>query len=1133
MDYPTDNNAPAAGRTYWASFEHLADSPEIAEALDKEFVNYDPAEMVSMPRRRFMKYVAASMALAGVGLGAGGCRRWPKEVIAPYASKPKDRVPGVPEFYATSWELAGVGVGLIASSFDGRPIKIEGNPQHPGSVTRSGQWGSADVTAQAQPLCLYDPDRSRSVIDRVGGQARTVDWFKENVGPQLQAVAKGRMAVLCGATASPTVLRLRSMLEKQFGGDVWHTWEPLRATEQVDATTAAFGRAMRPIYKLENAAVVVSLDDDYLGLHPAHTQYAVDWSKRRASVDPLGEDYGAAGGPVSMSKCFTAETRYSITGASGDYRLPVAPSELATVATAMAAALGVGDGSSGTLSDKAKAFVDAAVKEIRANNGKSLICFAAHLPADVQALAMRINDKIGAVGKTIEYVEDPVPAAGTIKELTDKLNANGVDALLVLGGNPVYDAPADLDFPRALRKAKTSVHLSQYDDETSALCAYHVPQAHFLEAWGDTRGWDGTVAPIQPLILPLFNGLSAVDALGLVLGLEQDGYALVSETLLPMLGRGAGIKDLRRVLCNGVVPGTALPPQTVGPAKAVPAKAVQAKAVQAKAVQAKAVQAKAVQAKARPEPGKGQIQVNFAGDGLLYDGRFANNGWLQETPETMTKLTWDNAALMSIFDAEALGVKTMDVVEMTVQGRKLGIAVYVMPGQPKGVVTLPLGYGRTRAGAVGTFQDGEGGGFDTYRLRGTDGLWTAVADVRKLDGEKYLLAMTQNHHLMDKVGYEGREKRVGDKGKTSKIIRETSFAEHLDYVQKHEGGGGESHNGFTHSYPGNAGQHGGVSLQIFQPPAPLSTKQDEITNTPHAWGMTIDMNLCIGCAACVVACQSENNIPIVGKRMVLNNREMQWLRVDRYFKADGDDYQKQIHDDNPDVALQPMMCQQCENAPCEQVCPVAATVHDTEGLNVMVYNRCIGTRYCSNNCPYKVRRFNFLDWQVKDPRGSMLTAVYPGLPDQQQGEIDAIKRMVFNPEVTVRMRGVMEKCTYCSQRIKLKSLWRRNRHSEQYPNGEPVRDGDIKTACQMACPTEAIVFGNLKDQAARVTKQQRLPRAYGVLDELNTRPRTKYLAKLRNREVAFRGTGDHEDAGRETQATPATPARQAAGAHNG
>ena len=1085
MNKPNDPSqataSPATGRTYWASFEHLAESPEIADALDKEFGSYDPAEMVSLPRRRFMKYVAASMALAGVAMGTSGCRRWPKEVIAPYASKPKDRVPGVPELYATSWELGGVGVGLLASSFDGRPVKIEGNPKHPGSVTRSGTWGSADVTAQAQPLSLYDPDRSRAVIDRADGQARTVDWFKTNVVPQLAALAGGKMAVLCEATASPTLLRLRKELEDKFGADVWHTWEPLRPT--------APAGGLRPVYHLDKAAVVVSLDDDYLGLHPAHTQYAADWSKRRASADPLGKDYGAADG-VSMSKCFTAETRYSITGASGDYRLPVTPTKLGDIVAALASALGIEKSLRGQLSEKEKAFVDAAVKEIEANRGASLIAFGPHLPEELQNAAMRLNAEVGAVGKTIDYVADPVPAAGTINDLTDKLNAGGVEALLILGGNPAYDAPADLDFPRALRKAKTSVHLSPYDNETSALCAYHVPQALFLEAWGDTRGWDGTVAPIQPLILPLFNGLSSIDIVSAVLGLTEDAYTLVRRTILSMLGDKAGDKEFREVLHNGIVPNTALPPAKIGSLNAV-------------------------QATQRPTPKKGQYEVNFAADNFLYDGRFANNGWLQETPDTLTKLTWDNAALVSIFDAEVLGVKTMDVIELTVDGRKLGMAVYVMPGQPKGVITLPLGYGRTRAGAIGTYADGEGGGFDTYKLRGTKGLWTAIADVKPVAGERYELAMTQNHHLIDKVGYQGREARTGDKGKTSKIIRETSFVEHKEYVDQHGDGQQHARGGFNHNYPSNAGQHGGVALQIFQPPEPLTTGQNDITVAPHAWGMTIDMNLCIGCAACVVACQSENNIPIVGKEFVLNNREMQWLRIDRYFKADGDTYDKQIHDDNPDVALQPMMCQHCENAPCEQVCPVAATVHDTEGLNVMVYNRCIGTRYCSNNCPYKVRRFNFLDYQVKDPRGSMLTAVYPWLPDQQQTEIDSIKRMVFNPDVTLRMRGVMEKCTYCVQRIKLKSIWRRNRD-------EPVQDGDIKTACQMACPTEAIVFGNLKDDTARVTKQQRLPRAYGVLDELNTRPRTKYLAKLRNRDLAYRGTGDHEDAGRDTnEAGPA------------
>ena len=1083
MNHPIDNKQ--TGRTYWASFEHLASSPEIAEAVDKEFASYDPKDVLTVPRRRFLKYVAASMALAGVGLG--GCRRWPKEVIAPYAHEPKDHTPGIPEFYATSYELGGVGVGLLAESFDGRPIKIEGNPNHPGSVTRSGNWGSADAIAQAQTLSLYDPDRSRAVVDRPNGQAHPVDWFTRNVIPRFQAFKGrgGRMAVLCEASASPTLLRLRQQLENDFAGTTWYTWEPLRATSQADATTAAFGKPLRPVYHLDKAAVVVSLDEDYLGLHPAHVRYAADWSKRRASVDRGAASFGAVAddGEVSMSKCFTAESRYSLTGASGDYRLPVSPSRLALVAAAMGRAIGLGSASdlADDLTPREQAFVDQSVAAIRANPGKALVCFGAHLPVAVQSLLMAVNDEIGAVGSTLTYVEDPVPPAGDIAELTRRMADGELDALLILGGNPVYDAPADLDFATALANVRESVHLSLYDDETSARCTYHVPRAHFLEAWGDTRGWDGTVAPVQPIILPLYNGLSSIEVLANLLGLPAtDGLTLVRDTLRPMLDESQSetYNDVafRRVLHDGVVAGTALPPVEVGRL--------------------------AVDTLDLPRPrlAANQLEVVFAGDGHLYDGRFANNGWLQEMPDTMSKLTWDNAALMSIHDAERIGVETGDVVTLGVPGLEpLNIAVYVMPGQPRGCVALPLGYGRTRAGNIGNSNDGEGGGFDTYKLRATGGLWNAVADVAK-QGQRYMLAMTQNHHLIDKVGYQGREDRVGGKGQTSTVIRETSFPEHLAYLATHPA----PIRGVAHGYPADKKAHASVALQLFNPPAPLAEGQDESRVAPHAWGMTIDMNLCIGCTACAVACQAENNIPVVGKEQVANNREMHWLRVDRYFKAEGETYEEKIFDDNPDVALQPMMCVHCENAPCEQVCPVAATVHDTQGLNVMIYNRCIGTRYCSNNCPYKVRRFNYLDWHVKDPRGSMLTAVYPGIPDQQQHQIDAVKRMVYNPDVTVRMRGVMEKCTYCTQRIQVKTIWRSNR-------GEPLQDGDIKTACQTACPTEAIVFGDLKDRDARVTQQQRVPRGYDVLAELNTRPRTRYLARLRNRDEDAVGLHDDGD----------------------
>ena len=1098
----TTDGRRAGGRTYWASFEHLADSPEVADLLSKEFPTYDPDDVLHPSRRRFLKYAAASMMLAGVGLS--GCRRWPREVLAPYAHKPKERIEGVPEYYATSWELGGVGQGLLVSSFDGRPFKIEGNPSHPSCVTRSGEWGATEPVAQAQTLALYDPDRSRQVIDRTGGNVRgqSVQWFRDTVVPALRQANPGRMAVLCEATASPTVVRLRRQFEQQFAGARWYTWEPLAATSQAQATQAAAGQRLRPVYHLDKAQVVVSIDEDYLGQHPNRLRNAADWSTLRASAD--------AEHPA-MSRCYVAECRYSLTGASGDYRLPVKPSRLADLTMALAGAMGIAGVRVPQLDDqRERDWVEKAAHDLHAAGANGLLAWGWHLPAGLQVLCMQINQALGGVGNTLTYVADPTPEAGTIQELAQRMDGGEIETLLILGGNPAYDAPADLGFGALLGKVATSVHLSLYDDETSALCTFHVPRAHFLEAWGDTRGWDGTVAPIQPLILPLFNGLSSIELLALLLNLPAtDGRSLVRETISGLLGAAAsaggqgrageqrdqadntqvasesaeGDKPFRAVLHDGVVPGTALPPVAVS-------------------IQPGAGDRLPMTPEAQ---GAGGLELVFAGDGRMFDGRFANNGWLQEVPETLTKLTWDNAALMNIRDAEDLGVRTMDVVELELGGRKLGLPVYVMPGQPQGVVGLVLGFGRTRAGSIGTVRQGEGGGFDTYALRTTGGLWYAPGASARPQGQRYLLAMTQNHHLIDQVGYEGRQKRVGDKGETAPVFRETTFAEHAAFLagQHAAGGGGHGVGGGGHGgghgngYPGNRHQHGAVSLQIFEPPA--------VFNHPHAWGMTIDTNTCIGCGACVVACSAENNIPVVGKEQVLNNREMMWLRIDRYFKSEGEDYETQIHDDNPDVALQPMMCVHCENAPCEQVCPVAATTHDTEGLNVMVYNRCIGTRYCSNNCPYKVRKFNYLDWWVKDPRGSMLTAVWPGMPDGQQQEIDAIKRMVFNPDVTVRMRGVMEKCTYCTQRIKYKTIWRGNR-------GEEVRDGDVKTACQMACPTESIVFGNLLDAQARVARQQKLPRAYGVLEDLNTRPRTKYLAKLRNREpaaAAAAGGGGH------------------------
>ncbi len=821
-------HAKPTGRTYWQSFEHLAESPDIAEAVDKEFAAYNPDDVRQAPsRRKFLKYAAASMSLSGIGLS--GCRRWPTEVIAPYAHAPNDHIPGVPDYFASSWELGGVGQGVVVESFDNRPIKIEGNPFHPGSRTRSFDpakpkqgWGATNIFAQAQTLSLYDPERSRGIVNFSGRApvAETSDVFDRSVLPRLaEALAGNRLAVLAEATASPTMLRL---LEQLPAGS-WYTWDPL--------VPEAATQAARPTYKLDQAKVLVSLDDDYLGNHPAQTRHASDWAAARAAADNESSP--------RMLKTYQIECRHSLTGTNADRRLPCRPSDLAVISEALLAA--VSGQSVELVDDRAREFVEAAAADLLAAKGDALVVAGSHAPAAVRAVAAKLNDTLGSVGRTIEYIENPMRVGKGIAELASAVKGGQVEGLIILGGNPVYDAPADVDFVSLLGNIATSVHLSPYIDETSRLCSVHVPRAHFLECWGDTRGWDGTYAPQQPLILPLFDGVSPIEMLAKVLGLETtDGYALVVETFNSLAGDGG---DFRKFLHDGVLAESA--------AKAVAAPAVDAGSEALLAVDG--------------------LEVVFQGDSTLYDGRFANSGWLQEVPDPLTKLTWDNAAMMSVKDANDRDLRTGDMITLAVGGRSVDIAVYVLPGQPNGVIGLPLGYGRTAGGSLANANLGDGGGFDTYRLRTSDGLYYATGATVKKMGERYVLAMTQNHHLIDDTGYEGRVKRVGEKGGDGKIIRETTFDDHAAYLDKVAHGKKATHP--TKKYY----DYAGITLQIFQPPSEF--------NYPHAWGMTVDMSACIGCSACVVACQSENNIPVVGKESVLNNREMHWLRIDRYFKA--------------------------------------------------------------------------------------------------------------------------------------------------------------------------------------------------------------------------------------------------------
>jgi molybdopterin-containing oxidoreductase family iron-sulfur binding subunit len=1028
-------------RNYWRSLEHLSGTQEMRELAAKEFASYDPAgliEMGSVTRRRFMKLMGASMALAGMTLE--GCRRWPQEKLAPYTSNPANRLPGVPAHYATIMELDGVGIPLLVRSFDGRPIKIEGNPTHPYSQTfTSGQnkYGAADSLAQSTTLEIYDPDRSTSVIDRSSGtdKAKTIPDFQAALTALVNSAAGQQgsgFAILAQSSIGPSAARLKAAMMAKLPQAKWYEYQPLSRDNEFAGSKLALGKPARQVLHLDAAKVVVLLDADPLGTHPAHIKYSSDWASwRRAATIPISEGMANTADTPTFSRVYSIESSFTISGSVADARLPVKPSRIGAILTALS-------GGDGQLNADESKFVDRIKKDLDANKGSSVVVVGSHLSPQIHAAALALNASIGAIPNVLSIHEEPnadrPSHLDAITDLATQAKAGKINTLLIFGGNPVYDAPSDLKFSDAIKAVAATIHLSLFDNETSKVCKWHVPAAHYLEAWDDARAWDGTISVGQPLIEPLYGGLSANQILSWIAGeAETDTDAIVRKTFAGIIGGGADF-DLkyRQVLHDGLVPNTAFAAITATP-KATGDSLV--------------------------TPENKTFEVRFLQDSRVYDGRFAGNGWLQELPDPLTKLIWDNAALLSKTDADAASITTGDKISIKIGSRELVIVAYVLPGQPVGVIGLPLGYGRTDAGHIGTLV-----GFDTYQLRSSDGFGFATGATISKTGETYALALTQNHQIMDTIGNDARQERVGEARSSADIIFEATIGQYANDPEI-----------FKKRVDEEVSTHQLFDQKIFE---------DE-----HKWGMSIDLSSCIGCHACVIACQAENNVPIVGKDQAMNNRQMHWIRIDRYFKSEKNDPDPLA---NPEVVYQPLACQHCENAPCEQVCPVGATMHDSEGLNVMVYNRCIGTRYCSNNCPYKVRRFNYLDWQSQDPRNDKYPKPYLKIPDMQQEEmVPEVKRMVFNPEVTVRMRGVMEKCTYCVQRIHNTKITRR-------AAGQDLQDGDIVTACQQACPTQAIVFGDLKDPNSRVSKLQASGRNYDLLADLDTRPRTRYMAKLSN-----------------------------------
>jgi molybdopterin-containing oxidoreductase family iron-sulfur binding subunit len=1001
-------------RTYWRSLAQIEGRPDARDFLEREFPEGASELPDGITRRDMMMLLGASLSLAGLA----GCRR-PVEEIVPYVTAPEEIVPGIPRYYATTMPFRRTAYGLVVESHEGRPTKIEGNPSHPSTL------GASSSLVQASVLGLYDPDRSQSVT--LKGARKSWNDFVTVWGQRAEAHAAdggAGLAVLSESFSSPTLARLVSELRASYPKLQWATYDAVSDENRLAGLRQATGRDLDLVLRLDRAAVILALDADPLLTDPEMIRHA------RGFAD--GRRAGAAGG--AMNRLYAVEGVYSLTGAMADHRLRLESRQIAPFLAALAARLGAPGARSlagpGLAGIDAR-WIDAVAKDLAANRGKCLIVAGERQPPAVHAAVCALNGHLGNTGATVSYHETKdaaLPSVSSLSSLVSSMKAGAVQTLVILGGNPVFDAPADLDFAAAMAKVPHSIALGHAVDETSNKAEWQIPRAHYLESWGDARAVGGTLSVVQPLILPLFGGRTPVEVLGLmVAGKDRPGYDIVRDTWRPILGEAEFDKKWNRVLHDGLLAGSELP-------EVVPSIAGEPFAELAQLI------GRAGSRRAAAGSPEG-LELVFLPSPSLHDGRFANDGWRQELPDPLTKLTWDNPALMSPKTAEGLGVAPEDVVRLEYAGRSLELPVWVLPGMADEVVALTLGYGRQRAGRIGS-----GVGFDTFKVRVSKALgFGSGATLSKL-GRRYALSATQDHGSM-----EGRP-----------LVREATVGERRsEMAASSKGEAGHAGVPRRSAEPGQGAEAG--ALGVFEEePHHFSLWKEHAYDQGPQWGMTIDLNACIGCNACMTACQSENNVPVVGKTQVAKGREMHWLRVDRYFSGEPSG--------SPEIVFQPVPCMHCEDAPCEQVCPVAATVHDRQGLNVMVYNRCIGTRYCSNNCPYKVRRFNFFNL-TKDT------------PD--------VLRLAMNPDVTVRARGVMEKCTYCTQRINRAKI-------DAKLAGRELRDGDVKTACQQACPASAIEFGNVRDGSSRVAKAKADPRNYALLDELNTKPRTTYLSKVRN-----------------------------------
>ncbi|HLH03364.1 MAG TPA: TAT-variant-translocated molybdopterin oxidoreductase [Bryobacteraceae bacterium] len=963
--------AEGRGPQFWRTLDEAAESEEMREYVEQEFPGLSGQIPQGVDRRSLLKVMAASLAMAG----AAACTKQPKELIVPYVRQPENVIPGVPLFYATAMTTGGYARGLLVESHLNRPTKVEGNPDHPASL------GATTYFEQASVLDVYDPDRSENVLNE--GRLSTWGEFTGKFSTEAQELAtrKGEgLAILSGPMTSPTFLDQMQSLAQQFPSSKWYVSDPTVNPAIASAAKKIAGRNAFVSYDLSKADVVVSLEADFLNCGPAALRYARQFAKKRAI------DNGET--PVRL---YAIESSPSVSGSLADHRFPVKSSAVPSIAYQLAAACGVSASAPGGAPD----WVNIVAQDLQKNKGRSVVIPGEWQPESVHLAAYAINAALGNIGSTVNVLEGVEPEnTHSLEELVNDLNNGHVETLVILGQNPVYTAPVTLNFQQAMRKARMVVRLGQFFDETSRWSHWHIPEAHYLETWSDARAFDGTITIQQPLIEPLYNGKSAHEVISILLGKPDQNSHEIVKGYWQNRYKGGNFDDFWQIsLHDGWLANTAI--GTIkGNAVALPA--------------------------LDQQPVNG-LEVVYRPDPTIADGKYSNNGWLQECPKPQTKMTWDNIVAISPKQAGQLKVDKGDMLRVTVNGKSVVGPTWVLPGHAEDSITVYFGYGREGSGRVGNKI-----GYNAYLIQDASTPYVAAGSVAKT-GEQYRIANTQETQTM-----AGREP-----------VRDAELAEYREHP----------------NFPTR-----------FEKPQPYSESLYKDVKWPYEgykWGMTIDLNVCTGCSACIIACQAENNIAVVGKDQVARGRHMHWIRVDRYYSGDLD---------QPEMYNQPIPCMHCEDAPCEVVCPVAATVHSNEGLNEMVYNRCVGTRYCSNNCPYKVRRFNFYlysDWNTESLYG------------------------VRNPDVTVRSRGVMEKCSYCVQRIQEAKI-------TSDKEGRRVRDGEILTACQQVCPTEAITFGDLNDKGSKVAKSQQLPRKYGLLDDLNTHPRTQYLGYVRNSNEALK-----------------------------